>query len=216
MDHEVFQVDAHARAMEHGKLEGRKQKEEAYKTVRGERLAVVPNAENNSVLGKDKFCDMVLLGYKIIPKDLLKVCNGCGKCHTLQHALQCKTGGLITACHNKSRDDLGLTASQTYTPIAIRDNPKVLTCQEYSVKGECPESAAPQAPQDLLVQVIKSKDKQKDPRLYGELLICGLWQTQTDAIIDVRSTDTDTKSYISKPLESVLAAQENEKRDKYL
>eukprot|EP00957_Ditylum_brightwellii_P028665 2165478-Ditylum_brightwellii.AAC.1 len=159
--------------MEHGKFEGWKQKEEAYKTVRSEVesvfmpgqcqgierstkclnqwFTVVPNAKNNSVLGKDKFHDMVLLRYKIIPKDLPKVCDGCGKRHTLQHALHCKIGSLITAYHNKSRDDLGLTASQAYTPSAICDDPRVLTCQECSVKGECPESAAPQAPQDLLV-----------------------------------------------------------------
>eukprot|EP00957_Ditylum_brightwellii_P140030 10669629-Ditylum_brightwellii.AAC.1 len=53
-------------------------------------LNVVPNAKNNSILGKDKFCNMILLQYEIIPKDLPKVCDGCGKCHTLQHALQCK------------------------------------------------------------------------------------------------------------------------------
>eukprot|EP00957_Ditylum_brightwellii_P054895 4160920-Ditylum_brightwellii.AAC.1 len=171
---EVFQVDAHARAMDHGKVEGKKQKEEEYMWVRSEVesvfisdqccgverstkcfnqwLTVVPDAENNLVLGKGKFCNMVLLQYNIIPKDLPKVCNGCGKRHTLQHALQCKTGGLITACYNKARDDLGLTASQAYTPTAIHNDPKVFTCQEFSVEGECPESAGPQAPQDAPVQ----------------------------------------------------------------
>eukprot|EP00957_Ditylum_brightwellii_P196853 14998257-Ditylum_brightwellii.AAC.1 len=217
MGHEAFQVNAHARAIKHGKLEGQKQKEEAYKTVRSgvelvftpdqcqgvERstkclnqwLTVVPNAKNNSILGKDEFRDMVLLQYNVYPRT---------------------SPSLITACRNKSRDDLGLTVSQAYTPSAIRNDPRVLTCRECSVKGECPESAGPQAPQDLSVQVIKPKDKQKDPNLYGDLLICGLWQAQTDAIINVQINNTDAKSYISKPLESVLAAQEKEKKDKYL
>eukprot|EP00957_Ditylum_brightwellii_P162587 12380516-Ditylum_brightwellii.AAC.1 len=149
-------------------------------------LTVVPNAENNSILGKDEFCDTVLL-------------------RLLDHSLP-----------QQIKNDLGLTASQAYTPSAIRDNPKVLTCQECSVAGECPETTRPQAPQDLPAKVIKPKDKEKDPNIYGDLLIHGLWQAQTDAIIDVQITDTNAKSYISKPLESVLVAQEKEKKNKYL
>eukprot|EP00957_Ditylum_brightwellii_P016488 1239305-Ditylum_brightwellii.AAC.1 len=77
---EDFQVNAHARDMEYGKLEGRKQKEEEYKRVRSDVesvftlnqccgvemstkfpsqwLTVVPNDKNNSILGKDEFCNM--------------------------------------------------------------------------------------------------------------------------------------------------------------
>eukprot|EP00957_Ditylum_brightwellii_P059495 4517121-Ditylum_brightwellii.AAC.1 len=91
---EDFQIDAHARAMEHGKLDGRKQKDEAYKTVKNEVelvfmldqcrgvkrstkclnqwLTLVPNAKNNSALEKDESCNMVLLQCKNIPKDLPK------------------------------------------------------------------------------------------------------------------------------------------------
>eukprot|EP00957_Ditylum_brightwellii_P162770 12394740-Ditylum_brightwellii.AAC.1 len=80
MGHEEFQVNAHARAMEQEKLEERKQKEEEYKRVRSEVelvfmpdqccaverttkcfnqwLTVVLNAENNSILGKNKPHDM--------------------------------------------------------------------------------------------------------------------------------------------------------------
>eukprot|EP00957_Ditylum_brightwellii_P141844 10806972-Ditylum_brightwellii.AAC.1 len=155
---EAFQVDAHARATKHGKMEGKKQKEEEYTRVRSEVesvftpdqccgverstkclnqwLTVVPNAENNSVLGKDKFRDMVLLR-------------------------------LITAGHNKSRDNLGLTTSQAYTPSTVRNNPQVFKCQECSVEGECLESAGPQAPQDLPVQVIKPKDKKRTQTCTG-------------------------------------------------
>eukprot|EP00957_Ditylum_brightwellii_P002398 183970-Ditylum_brightwellii.AAC.1 len=43
-----------------------------------------------------------------------------------------------------------------------------------------------------------------------------LWCHQTDTIIDIRNTDTDTKSYISKQLEKVLLVQEKEKKAKYL
>eukprot|EP00957_Ditylum_brightwellii_P128078 9768408-Ditylum_brightwellii.AAC.1 len=67
---------------------------------------------------------MVLSRYKIVSKDLPKVCNGCDKHHFLQHILKYKKGGIIGAHHNEARDDLGLTASQAYSPSAIHDDPK--------------------------------------------------------------------------------------------
>eukprot|EP00957_Ditylum_brightwellii_P094362 7184884-Ditylum_brightwellii.AAC.1 len=196
--------------MEGGRPKGKKKKEEECKRVKGEVeqfytvdqcsgverstlclnqwLTVVPNVANNSILGKDKFRDIVLLWYKIVPKDLPKVCDGCDKQHTFQHTLQCKKGGLIGACHDKARDDLGLTATQAY----------------------------PQDTPDPVVSIIMLKDKAKDPNLYGDLLICSLWKPQTNAIIDVHITNTDIKSYISRLLQSVLTAHEKEKKAKYL
>eukprot|EP00957_Ditylum_brightwellii_P010675 808300-Ditylum_brightwellii.AAC.1 len=179
--------------MEGGRLKGKRRMNQCHGVERpmlclNQWLTVIPNVANNSILVKDEFWDMVLLWYKIVPKDLPKVCDGCGKFHSLQHALQCKKGGLIGAHRNEARDDLGLTASWTY-------------------------SQATSAP---AVSIIKPKDKEKAPNLYGDLLIRGLWKPQTDAIIDVSITNTDTKSYISRLLKSVLAAQEREKKEKYL
>eukprot|EP00957_Ditylum_brightwellii_P003847 292038-Ditylum_brightwellii.AAC.1 len=59
--------------------------------------------------------------------------------------------------------------------------------------------------------VIKKKGKGNDSSLYRDLLIWHLWKHQTDMIIDVHITDTETKSYISKPLQSVLAGQKKKK-----
>eukprot|EP00957_Ditylum_brightwellii_P025495 1926979-Ditylum_brightwellii.AAC.1 len=60
------------------------------------------------------------------------------------------------------------------------------------------------------------KDKDKEGNLYGNLVIHHLWKHQVDTVINVRITDTDAKSYISCPLETVLAAQEKDKKGKYL
>eukprot|EP00957_Ditylum_brightwellii_P033827 2563836-Ditylum_brightwellii.AAC.1 len=62
----------------------------------------------------------------------------------------------------------------------------------------------------------KKKDKDKEGNLYGDLMICHLWKHQVDTVIDARITDTDVKSYISCSLETVLAAQDKEKKGKYL
>eukprot|EP00957_Ditylum_brightwellii_P199436 15202760-Ditylum_brightwellii.AAC.1 len=86
---EVFQVDAHARAMEHGKMEGKKRKEEEYMQVKSEVesvfmpdqcrgmerstkclnqwFTVVPNAEHNSVLGKTSFATWSSCGTRFYP-----------------------------------------------------------------------------------------------------------------------------------------------------
>ena len=50
----------------------------------------------------------------------------------------------------------------------------------------------------------------------GDVLIRGLWARGTDCIIDVRVTDTDSKSCRSKDPMKALADQEKEKKKKYL
>eukprot|EP00957_Ditylum_brightwellii_P015256 1149062-Ditylum_brightwellii.AAC.1 len=56
-------------------------------------------------------------------------------------------------------------------------------------------------------------NKDKDPSLYGDLMIRHLWKRQTNCILNIPITDTDGKTYISCSVESVLAAQEKEKKD---
>eukprot|EP00957_Ditylum_brightwellii_P061285 4651132-Ditylum_brightwellii.AAC.1 len=88
-------------------------------------LTVVPHTDNNSVLRKDMFSDVVMLQYKLIPKDMLEDCDGHRKKHSLQCALQHKTGGLIGSHHNDYRDDMSSIASQVFSPSAIHNNPVI-------------------------------------------------------------------------------------------
>eukprot|EP00957_Ditylum_brightwellii_P206406 15348288-Ditylum_brightwellii.AAC.1 len=63
------------------------------------------------------------------------------------------------------------------------------------------------------VHVIQQKDRDKEGNLYGDLMICDLWKRQVDTVIDVRINDMGAKSHISRPLETLLASQEKEKRE---
>ena len=45
-------------------------------------------------------------------------------------------------------------------------------------------------------------------------MVHGLWKTGQSCVLDVRVSDTDTKSYKSKSSAKVLEAAEKEKKDK--
>ena len=39
--------------------------------------------------------------------------------------VDCKKGGLVTACHNELRDGVADLAGKTFTPSHMRDNPLI-------------------------------------------------------------------------------------------
>eukprot|EP00957_Ditylum_brightwellii_P036876 2792780-Ditylum_brightwellii.AAC.1 len=59
------------------------------------------------------------------------------------------------------------------------------------------------------------RKKNNTNSLYRALLIWRLWKCQTTMVISICITDTEEKSYISKPLQAVLAAQEKEKSERH-
>ena len=60
------------------------------------------------------------------------------------------------------------------------------------------------------------REKQGDDNgLRADLSIRGLYEKQTEALLDIRVTDTDAESYKHKSLEQVLKQQETEKKRKY-
>ena len=63
--------------------------------------------------------------------------------------------------------------------------------------------------------VTRNLHKNRDD-LRGDLLLRGFWGRGIDCIIDVRVTDNDAKSNISKDPAKVLDAHEKEKKRKYL
>eukprot|EP00957_Ditylum_brightwellii_P099152 7552041-Ditylum_brightwellii.AAC.2 len=85
-------------------------------------LMVVPRTDNNFVLNKEEFRDQVLMKYLITPNSLSTVCT-CGKCHMLNHALQCKINGLIGGQHDKPRENIGCVATKAISPHAVCDDP---------------------------------------------------------------------------------------------
>ena len=77
-------------------------------------LTALPLAHHHFDLSATEFRDALALRYN---RPLLKLpanCDGCGAATSLEHALDCKKGGLVTQRHNEVRDVIGDLASLVY------------------------------------------------------------------------------------------------------
>jgi len=149
-------------------------------------LTVLPVSHYHFDLSPSEFRDALAIRYHQPLTKLPADCDGCGRESTLQHALDCRKGGLIIQRHNEVRDALGDLAS-----IAFRD-----VIREPIVRDADPVRGLPASVADLGV--------------------IGLWVDQTEALLDILVMDTDAQSYTSRTVDSVLLSAENEKKKKYL
>jgi hypothetical protein len=170
----------------------------------GQWLSVMPSTLNGTELSAQEFRDALLLRHARTPGDLPSICDGCGAKFDVRHALGCKKGGLVILRHNEINEELCDLASKALVPSAVRVEPMIQT-KRTAEGSSSPEAKPP-------VQSLSRSNE--DDR--GDLLIRGFWARGTDVIVDVRVTDTDSKSYRSRDPHKVLAAQENEKKKKYL
>ena len=54
-----------------------------------------------------------------------------------------------------------------------------------------------------------------DGTLIADLGVCSVWSPQSEALFDIRVTDTDAQSYLGHAPESILFQAETEKKQKY-
>ena len=66
-------------------------------------LSIYPTNDNFFAMSPDEFRDALAIRYHIRPKGFPAICDGCGEDFTMNHALNCKKGGLVTARHNEAR-----------------------------------------------------------------------------------------------------------------
>eukprot|EP00731_Ephydatia_muelleri_P003437 Em0001g3437a len=82
-------------------------------------LSVLLIATCHSDLSPAQFRDGLAVHYMRDPADLPSKCDGCGASLTLQHALDCKVGGLVIQRHNEIRDCIGDIAAQVWTQVVL-------------------------------------------------------------------------------------------------
>jgi hypothetical protein len=172
----------------------------------GQWLSVLPSTVNGTELSAVEFRDALNMRYARTPPGLQPSCDGCNQKFSVRHALQCPKGGLVISRHDEIRDELIDLASKTFSPSAVRDEPKIQ-------KSRNPEVKSDEENKDNSMKRLFRNNRNEDR---GDILIRGLWERGTDCIIDVRVTDVDAKSNRSKDPHKVLAAHEREKKKKYL
>ena len=88
---------------------------------------MLPSTANGTELGAQEWRDSLFQRYDINSLDLPSHCDGCGTAFTICHALDFKKVSLITASHNKLRNGVADLAGKAFTPVHMRDNPKIFT-----------------------------------------------------------------------------------------
>ena len=80
-------------------------------------LSVLPLARSQFDLSAQEFRDGLALRYRKPLLSLPSVCDGCGAPFSVDHALDCPFGGLVTRRHNEVRDAFGDLASLVWSPV---------------------------------------------------------------------------------------------------
>jgi len=80
-------------------------------------LSVLPFARSQFDLSAQEFRDGLALHYKKPLLSLPSVCDGCGASFSIEHALDCHFGGLVSRRHNEVRDAFGDLTSLVWSPV---------------------------------------------------------------------------------------------------
>ena len=80
-------------------------------------LSVLPLARSQFDLSAQEFTDGLALRYKKLLLSVPFVCDSCGAQFSIEHALDCRLGGLVSRRHNEVRDAFGDLASLIWSPI---------------------------------------------------------------------------------------------------
>jgi hypothetical protein len=159
-------------------------------------LTAMPDTLNGTELSADEFRDSLRLRFGLQPTSLPPRCGGCDERFSVEHAMTCKKGGLVTLRHNDVSAEWNHLCSQALTPSAISDEPLIHTC-----------------PRD--VQKAGADGTEPQPEVRGGVAAHGFWNRNTTAIFDIRVTDTDAPTNRGLDPVKVLKRHEGEKKRKY-
>jgi len=151
------------------------------------------SAANGTILGRREWRDGWAVRYGKEPKDLPAQCDApaCRKPYSIEHALNCKHGGLVIRRHNEVRDELGLLCKLGYAQVG---------------KEPIIKAGDPTKPHD---------DEDREGRR-GDLVVRGVIASQTDCVIDIKVINQNANSRSSTSTAAILSGGEREKIKKHL
>ena len=118
-------------------------------------------------------------------------CEVCNATFSICHSLDCKWGGIFTACHNELQDGVADLSVKYFNPSHVRDKPLIFTgCAAKRPKANPDRSKATTVPAETPpLEATEYK---------GGLLIRDLWHNGTDSVHDMRVVNTDANSHSAK------------------
>jgi len=174
-------------------------------------LSVFPNRLNGTGLSADEWRDNVRLRYNHSPLEMPAACDGCGAKMSVEHALSCKTGGLVHIRHDDVADEWRHLCGTALSPCRVEREPRIFSSVSRRVQtaacSSAHDSSTPTA--DALHPPAVTEER-------GDASCHGFWARGRTTIFDMRITDTDARSYRKKEFAKVLEQHEKEKKDKYL
>ena len=159
-------------------------------------LTAMPSHLHGTELSAEEFRDALLLRYGFEPRGLAWKCDGCSADFSVEHALSCKVGGLVTLRHDTLKQEWHHLCARALKPLAVSDEPLIYACQDPVATG----------------------NSEINPELRGDVAVHGFWTKGKTTVFDVRVTDTDAPTYVKRKQSpaSILARHEKWKNDKYL
>ena len=143
--------------------------------------------------------DAIRMRYELLPLNLPEFCDGCGKKFTLDHAMNCKFGGVVHRRHDALKYELMNIAAMATRESAVGAEPLINPGSLTALRSNS----------DSNNDTVSSKDR-------GDIIVWSLWGNQHDGIIDVRLTNTDAPGYGDRNPKKVLQSAAKSKKAKYL
>ena len=151
-------------------------------------LNVLPLEDEGYFLSKEEFRDALAMRYQKCISNLPSSCP-CGKQFNPTHAMDCKKGGFIHACHDNVRNVEASLHSEVCNGVAIEPTLMLVT-------GETFES--------------RSSNIEDDSRF--DVKARGFYRQVQVVFFDVRIAQLNAESNKSQPTEKVLLKHEKEKK----
>ena len=135
-------------------------------------VTAIPSYDHGTVLHKGEFTDAIYIRYGWTLLNLPTTC-ACGAAFNVQHALDCKLGGLRTIQHNEVRDVLAQCMREA---------------------GHMLVEVEPQL-QELSGEVFDFKSANKEADARSDIKCCGFWSNKRQAYFDVKVVSPFARSY---------------------
>ena len=148
-----------------------------------------------TVLAATDYCYFLSVHYNVKNHILQRKCDGCLQTFSVHHTINRSNGGLVISRYYKIRDKIIHLYRQSFSHNCVWKKPLIHQGRSRSEGGRYHR------------RIITETQ--------GDVLIRGLWEIQTDDIIDVRFIDSDADTYVKEGMDTLLLRWEKIHKDKH-